>query len=141
MLAPVLLLLSPLIYSYAHWMLRASSLPFGVRSVEWVRADVPFGNQLVDEVEHVYYSWNAPKKGGPQLKSLPATGHATLRWSGESVGIRPDVEAALPGALVAHAGAKNSVAGWLFPAAVSILGIMLLWLVVLIYVVMTTAKG
>ena len=39
-----------------------------------MRADVPFGNWLVDEVEHIYYTWNAPKKGGPQLKSLPAVG-------------------------------------------------------------------
>src|ERR1700752_2974267 len=46
----VLVLLSPAIYSYATWMLRPSSLPFGVRSVEWVRADVPFGNPLVDEI-------------------------------------------------------------------------------------------
>ncbi len=76
LLAVVLVLLLPLIYSYAHWMLRPSSLPFGVRSVEWVRADVPFGNQVVDEVEHVYYGWNAPKKGGPQLKSLPTTATA-----------------------------------------------------------------
>ena len=37
---------------------------------------VPFGNQLVDEIEHVYYSWNAPTKGGPQLTSLPPTGAA-----------------------------------------------------------------
>src|SRR5689334_3388378 len=73
-LAIVLVLLSPVVYSYAHWMLRPSSLPFGVRSVEWVRADVPFGNQLVDQVEHTYYSWNAPKKGGPQQRSLPAAG-------------------------------------------------------------------
>ena len=44
------------------------------RSVEWVRADVPFGNWLVDEVEHIYYTWNAPKKGGPQLERLPVVG-------------------------------------------------------------------
>jgi len=44
------------------------------RSAEWVRADVPFGNRLVDEIEHVYYTWHAPKKGGPQLKSLPSVG-------------------------------------------------------------------
>jgi len=72
--AVVLLLLSPAIYSYATWMLRPSSMPFGARSVEWVRADVPLGNQVVDEIEHVYYTWNAPSKGGPQLKSLPPTG-------------------------------------------------------------------
>jgi hypothetical protein len=48
----------------------------GVRSVEWVRTDVPFGNSLVDRVEHMYYSSKAPKKGGPQLKSLPPVGLA-----------------------------------------------------------------
>src|SRR5437660_11630776 len=31
-------------------------------------------NWLVHEAEHVYYTWNAPKKGGPQLKTLPAVG-------------------------------------------------------------------
>ena len=76
MVAAVLILLSPAIYSYATWMLRPSSMAFFPRSVEWVRADLPFGNQLVDQIEHTYYSWNAPKKGGPQLTSLPATGRA-----------------------------------------------------------------
>src|SRR5690349_1691184 len=76
LLAVLLVLLSPAIYSYTAWMVRPSSLPFGVRSVEWLRADVPFGNQLVDEVEHVYYSLNAPSKGGPQLTSLPPAGRA-----------------------------------------------------------------
>ncbi|MBV9535164.1 MAG: hypothetical protein JO321_07100 [Solirubrobacterales bacterium] len=28
----------------------------------------------MDEIEHIYYSLNAPTKGGPQLKSLPAVG-------------------------------------------------------------------
>ena len=74
-MAVVLMLLSPAIYSYATWMLRPSSMPFFARSVEWVRADLPFGNRLVDQIEHIYYSWNAPTKGGPQLKSLPPTGH------------------------------------------------------------------
>jgi hypothetical protein len=59
-------------YSYASTMLEPSSLPLFVRSVEWLRAH--HGNWLVDEVERVYYSWNAPKRGGPQLKSLPALG-------------------------------------------------------------------
>jgi hypothetical protein len=44
------------------------------RSVEWVRQKVPFGNWIVDNVEHVYYTWNAPKKGGSQLQTLPAVG-------------------------------------------------------------------
>jgi Phosphodiester glycosidase len=53
-------------------MLQPSSLPLGVRSVEWLRNH--HGNWLVDEVEHVYYGWKAPHKGGPQLKALPAVG-------------------------------------------------------------------
>jgi hypothetical protein len=70
--AVFLLLLSPAIYSYTTTMLQPSSLPLGVRSVEWLRNH--HGNWLVDEVERSYYSWKAPKKGGPQLKSLPALG-------------------------------------------------------------------
>jgi hypothetical protein len=61
-------------------MLQPSSLPLGVRSVEWLRAN--HGNWLVDTAEHYYYSWQAPDKGGPQLKSLPAVGLArTARTS------------------------------------------------------------
>jgi hypothetical protein len=52
-----------------------SSLPLSVRTVEWLRQN--HMNWLVDEVEHVYYSWNAPSKGGPQLKTLPALGVTT----------------------------------------------------------------
>jgi hypothetical protein len=78
----VLVVLSPAIYSYATWMLRPSSMAFFARSVEWVRADVPLGNQLVDEIEHVYYSWNAPSKGGPQLTSLPPAGQAAKSTRG-----------------------------------------------------------
>ena len=63
-----------LLGSYAIWMLRPSSMNFEARSTEWVRQDVPFGNSIVDEVEHVYYNLNAPSKGGPQLKALPAVG-------------------------------------------------------------------
>jgi len=69
-----LIVLSPALYSYTATMLQPSSLPLGVRSVEWIRNH--HGNWLVDEVEHVYYSAKAPKKGGPQLRSLPAVGLA-----------------------------------------------------------------
>jgi Phosphodiester glycosidase len=65
-------LLSPAAYSYTATMLQPSSLPLGVRSVEWLRAH--HGNWLVDEVESVYYGWKAPKKGGPQLSTLPTVG-------------------------------------------------------------------
>jgi hypothetical protein len=72
--APFLALILWAAISYAAWMLAPTSEPFGARSVEWIRAKMPFGNQLVDEVEHVYYTWNAPKTGGPQLKKLPGVG-------------------------------------------------------------------
>jgi len=76
--APILVLLAWAIVSYAVFMLQPTSVSFGVRSVEWVRADVPFGNWVVDHIEQIYYSANAPRKGGPQLKSLPAVGVAQL---------------------------------------------------------------
>src|SRR6266851_129825 len=56
--APFLVLLSWAVVSYTAWMLQPTSLRWDVRSVEWVRQQVPFGNWLVDEREHIYYSWN-----------------------------------------------------------------------------------
>ena len=83
----VAVLLTPVFYSYTTTMLQPSSLPLGVRSVEWLRNH--HGNWLVDEVERIYYGWKAPHKGGPQLKAVPAVGGAsaaqtsgakTARW-------------------------------------------------------------
>jgi Phosphodiester glycosidase len=73
-LIPVLVLafLSPAIYSWTRMALEPSSLPLGVRSVEWLR--MHHVNWLVDNAEHVYYGWKAPSKGGPQLKTLPTVG-------------------------------------------------------------------
>jgi hypothetical protein len=68
----VAILLSPVLYSYAATMLQPSSLPLGVRSIEWLRNN--HANWLVDEAERIYYSSKAPKEGGPQLKGLPAVG-------------------------------------------------------------------
>jgi hypothetical protein len=72
--AALLAVLSYFVITYVIWMLQPTSVDFGPRSVEWVRADVPFGNWIVDEIEKAYYTAQAPKKGGPQLKSLPAPG-------------------------------------------------------------------
>jgi phosphodiester glycosidase len=94
------LLLLPAILSYASWMLRPSSIAFFPRSVEWVRADVPFGNQLVDQIEHIYYTWNAPAKGGPQLTSLPRTGlagEAPRHSTALPPRVKPVFRRALPG--------------------------------------------
>jgi hypothetical protein len=68
------LVLVPVLYSYVSTMLRPSSLPLGIRSVEWLRTH--HGAWLVDEVERTYYRWNAPKKGGPTLTALPSVGAA-----------------------------------------------------------------
>jgi hypothetical protein len=68
----VLAFLSPAIYSWTHMAVQPSSLPLGVRTVEWLR--MHHFNWLVDEAEHVYYSWKAPSKGGPQLETLPSVG-------------------------------------------------------------------
>jgi phosphodiester glycosidase len=68
----LLVLLAPAIYSWTSMALLPSSLPLGVRTVEWLRTN--HLNWLVDESEHLYYSWKAPKKGGPQLKTLPSVG-------------------------------------------------------------------
>lgn len=74
--ALLLLVLVPAAYSYTAWMVRPSSLSFGINTVEWVRYKVPFGNSVMDEAERFYYSLNAPRKGGAQLKSLPSFGLA-----------------------------------------------------------------
>src|SRR5205807_6705029 len=61
-------------YSYVTTMLQPSNSSFFVRTVEWVRGHG--GAWLVNDIEHVYYSLNAPPKGGPALKSLPRVGIA-----------------------------------------------------------------
>jgi phosphodiester glycosidase len=69
--------LTPAIYSYVTTMMKPSSLPVWPRTVEWIRQHN--GNWLVDEVERYYYTWKAPKKGGPPLKALPKVGVAAPR--------------------------------------------------------------
>ncbi len=50
-------------------MAQPSSLPLGVRSLEWLRSHgAAF---LVDDVERWYYEWTAPKPGGPTLTTIP----------------------------------------------------------------------
>ena len=103
----MLLLLSPAIYSFTTTMLRPSSLPLRVRSVEWLRDH--HGNWLVDTVEHFYYGWKAPDPGGPQLTALPTVGQApTAEPSAQSPAtvwpppIQPVFPHALPGEGIWH---------------------------------------
>ena len=84
----LLLLVTPVIYSWTRMALQPSSLPLGVRTVEWVR--MHHLNWLVDEAEHVYYTWQTPAKGGPQLKTLPTVGlHARRKAHNKAKALWP----------------------------------------------------
>lgn len=99
--AIVVVLLLPILYSYVTTMVRPSSLPLGIRSVEWLR--VHHGAWLVNEIEGVYYRWHAPKPGGPSLTTLPTVGAAPVRVSNDHKTlyhpprISPIIRPALPG--------------------------------------------
>jgi Phosphodiester glycosidase len=99
--AVLLILLAPVIYSYVTTMIRPSSLPLGVRSVEWLRTH--HGAWLVNDAERIYYSWNAPKKGGPALQTLPTVGSAPVTVVKPRAGLylptalRPIIRPTLPG--------------------------------------------
>ena len=86
---PPLGLLAWALGSYAVWMLKPTSMSFEARSAEWVRAEVPFGNEIVDRVENIYYTANAPKKGGPAPRHLPAVGLGVLGASRTAAGPPP----------------------------------------------------
>ena len=97
----LLVVLSPAIYSWTRMAIEPSSLPLGVRTVEWLR--MHHFNWLVDEAEHVYYTWKTPAKGGPQLKTLPTVGlHAKPKAHAKANApwpprIRPVFASPLPG--------------------------------------------
>ena len=61
--------LIPAVVSYAHYMTQPSNSGFFVNSVEWLRDNGARG--VVNKVENLYYSWNAPATGGPALRRLP----------------------------------------------------------------------
>ncbi len=67
--------LSPAVYSYAHWMLRPSSLPFGVRSAEWVRDDVP-SRQLDGRQRRAHLLQAERPEDGRRAAEEPACGRA-----------------------------------------------------------------
>jgi hypothetical protein len=92
--APFVVVASWAVVSYTFWTLQPTSMTWSEHSAEWVRNEVPFGNWLVDRGEHVYYSVNAPKTGGPQLKTLPAVGLTPARTSPPAQTSSPKSQAA-----------------------------------------------
>jgi hypothetical protein len=100
-----LIALLPAAISYFATMLEPSNSSFGIRSVEWLRDHGAAG--LVTKVENVYYTLNAPAKGGPALRTLPrvGVGSSATRTAARAVlpqRIRPLASPALPGEGVWH---------------------------------------
>jgi hypothetical protein len=75
LVAACLLALVPVLVSYAKAMLAPSNSSLGIRSVEWLRDHGTAG--LVTKVESIYYTFEAPAKGGPALHALPKVGVAS----------------------------------------------------------------
>jgi phosphodiester glycosidase len=69
-LLAALLCLVPALISYVSAMTQRSDSSLGIRTVEWMRDNG--ARSLVTTVENWYYSLNAPAKGGPGLRALPA---------------------------------------------------------------------
>ncbi|MBV9604559.1 MAG: hypothetical protein JO027_05610 [Solirubrobacterales bacterium] len=107
-----LLCLVPVLISYVGTIAQRSDSSLGIRTVEWLRDHGARG--IVNTVENWYYSLNAPAKGGPALRALPA--QSGIFASRTSVAahhrgvhhyrpprIRPIIHPALPGEGMWHA--------------------------------------
>ena len=66
-----LLCLVPAFASYVRAIAQPSNSSLGIRTVEWMRDNGARG--LVNRVESIYYSLNAPAKGGPALRTAPVS--------------------------------------------------------------------
>jgi hypothetical protein len=101
------LALLPALISYVGMATTPSNSSLGVNTVEWLRDHGLRG--LVNRVESIYYSLNAPSTGGPALRVLPkqasvATARALARIKADHPHrIRPAIHPALPGEGVWHA--------------------------------------
>ncbi len=76
-----------------------------------------------------------------RIDGSPSAGHALLRWSGTSDGVRHEVEAGLPHHLTVHSPARSPVAGWLYTAAAGIFILLFAWTVVVIYLIVVDRRG
>lgn len=69
LLLTALVLALPSVISYASMLTTPSDSSLSIRTVEWLRDNGARG--LVNKVENIYYSLNAPATGGPGLHALP----------------------------------------------------------------------
>jgi hypothetical protein len=99
-----LLCLIPAVVSYVRMLDAPSDSSLSIRTVEWLRDSGARG--LVNRIESIYYSLNAPATGGPPLRRLPhlsgvavssspARRHAVAAYRPPP--IRPIIAPALPG--------------------------------------------
>jgi hypothetical protein len=109
------LCLIPVVISYLGVALGNSNTGLGIRTVEWLRDNG--ARAIVNKVENIYYSLNAPAKGGPGLPTLPrqAGAIATAGATGPArrtrvrvhhyrpANLDPVISPALPGEGVWHA--------------------------------------
>jgi Phosphodiester glycosidase len=68
-LTAALICLIPAFISWAKAVTAPSNSSLGINTVEWLRSHGARG--IVNEVESIYYSLNAPSTGGPGLRALP----------------------------------------------------------------------
>lgn len=94
----------PAALSFISAVMGPSNSGFGILAVEWLRDNGARG--LVNRVENIYYSLNAPATGGPGLKALPAQAGTNVAPATAKVhhhhiyrprAIRPVMSPALPG--------------------------------------------
>ena len=84
----------PVAVSYLTTMLGASNSSFTIRSFEWLRDHG--AAQLASEIETVYYTINAPTRGGAPLRKLPLKAEPS-NGSVHPPDIPPVISPALPG--------------------------------------------
>src|SRR5581483_602806 len=72
-LALVIALLMPVLWSYGHSLAKPGSDSLGIRTTEWVKDHG--GRGVVAWAEHFWYTHHGPKKGGlPSAADLPTVG-------------------------------------------------------------------
>ena len=85
--------LVPCLFSLGRALSSRSDSSTGILTVEWLRDNGARG--IVAWAENLYYSWNAPDKGGPGLKALPQ---------------QPGTEVGVPRSTRAQGGGRGGVA-------------------------------
>lgn len=102
-MAASLLILAPGVISYARMLTQPTDSSLSINSVEWLKSNGARG--IINQIENWYYTLNAPAKGGPGIKALPAQAgsvvasaprHRDLR-AYRPPAIRPIIQPALPG--------------------------------------------